>query len=45
MAHYTAGQLTDVEQKQNGRYADRREPKFDAAWVKSVVGRKAACEE
>lgn len=38
-------QLTDVEQEQNGLYTYRREPKFDAAWVKSVVGRKAACEE
>ena len=37
-------QLTDVEQEQNGLYTYWREPKFDAGWVKSVVGRKAACE-
>lgn len=37
-------QLTDVEQEQNGLYTYRREPKFDASWVKSVVGRKASCE-
>lgn len=38
-------QLTDVEQEQNGLYTYDRRPKFDAAWVKEVVGRKAACEE
>jgi len=38
-------QLTDVEQEQNGLYTYDREPKFDPDWVKSVVSRKAACEQ
>lgn len=38
-------QLTDVEQEQNGLYTYDRKPKFDAAWVKSVVSRPAACEK
>ena len=37
-------QLTDVEQEQNGLYTYERRPKFDAAWVSSVVSRKAAME-
>ena len=38
-------QLTDVEQEQNGLYTYQREPKFDPAWAKSVMGRKAAIED
>lgn len=38
-------QLTDVEQEQNGLYTYQREAKFDPAWVKSVMGRKAAIED
>ena len=38
-------QLTDVEQEQNGLYTYQREPKFDTAWAKSVMGRKAAIED
>ena len=38
-------QLTDVEQEQNGLYTYQREPKLDPAWVKSVIGRKAAIED
>lgn len=37
-------QLTNVEQEQNGLYTYDRKPKFDPAWVASVVGRKAAIE-
>ena len=38
-------QLTDVEQEQNGLYTYDRVPKFEPAWFKSVVSRKAAIEE
>jgi len=38
-------QLTDVEQEQNGLYTYDRKAKFDPAWVKSVLSRKAAIEE
>ena len=38
-------QLTDVEQEQNGLYTYTRQPKFDPAWVKSVMSRKAAIED
>ena len=38
-------QLTDVEQEQNGLYTYDRKPKFDPAWVRGVVARKAAIEE
>ena len=42
---YTFTQLTDVEQEQNGLYTYERVPKFDPAWVKSVISRKAAIED
>ena len=38
-------QLTDVEQEQNGLYTYEREPKFDIAWIRSVMSRKAAIED
>ena len=38
-------QLTDVEQEQNGLYTYDRRPKFDAAWIRSVMSRKAAIED
>ena len=38
-------QLTDVEQEQNGLYTYDRKPKFDPAWVSSVISRKAAIED
>ena len=38
-------QLTDVEQEQNGLYTYERQPKFDPAWVHSVLSRKAAIED
>ena len=38
-------QLTDVEQEQNGLYTYDRVAKFDPAWVRSVVSRKAAIED
>ena len=38
-------QLTDVEQEQNGLYTYDRKAKFDPAWVKSVMSRKAAIED
>ena len=38
-------QLTDVEQEQNGLYTYQRVPKFDPAWVRSVMSRKAAIED
>ena len=38
-------QLTDVEQEQNGLYTYDRKPKFDAAWIRSVMSRKAAIED
>ena len=38
-------QLTDVEQEQNGLYTYERKPKFDPAWVHSVLSRKAAIED
>ena len=37
-------QLTDIEQEQNGLYTYDRIPKFDTAWVRGVVARKAAME-
>ena len=37
-------QLTDVEQEQNGLYTYDRKAKFDPAWIRSVIGRKAAIE-
>ncbi len=37
-------QLTDVEQEQNGLYTADRKPKFDAAVIRSINARKAACE-
>ena len=38
-------QLTDVEQEQNGLYTYDRRHKFDAAWIRSVMSRKAAIED
>ena len=38
-------QLTDVEQEQNGLYTYQRQAKFDPAWVRSVMARKAAIED
>ena len=38
-------QLTDVEQEENGMYYYDRRPKFDAAWIRSVLSRKAAIED
>ena len=38
-------QLTDVEQEQNGLYTYDRHSKFDAAWIRSVMSRKAAIED
>ena len=38
-------QLTDVEQEQNGLYTYDRRPKFDTAWIRSVMSRKAAIED
>ena len=38
-------QLTDVEQEQNGLYTYDRVPKFDPAWFKEVLSRKAAIED
>ena len=38
-------QLTDVEQEQNGLLTYDRKAKFDPAWVRSVLGRKAAIED
>ena len=38
-------QLTDVEQEQNGLYTYDRRPKFDAAWIRGVMSRKAAIED
>ena len=38
-------QLTDVEQEENGLYYYDRRPKFDAAWIRSVMSRKAAIED
>ena len=38
-------QLTDVEQEQNGLYTYDRRSKFDAAWIRSVMSRKAAIED
>ena len=38
-------QLTDIEQEQNGLYYYDRTPKFDVAWLHSVMSRKAAIED
>ncbi len=37
-------QLTDVEQEHNGLFYYDRTPKFDTAWLKRIVSRKAAYE-
>ena len=38
-------QLTDVEQEQNGLYTFDRRPKFDPAFFREVLSRKAAAEK
>ena len=38
-------QLTDVEQEQNGLYTAQRVPKFDTAFFRQALSRKAAIEE
>ena len=38
-------QLTDVEQEMNGLYTYDRKPKFDPAFMKSVLSQKAAFEK
>lgn len=38
-------QLTDVEQEQNGLYTYDRKPKFPPEEIRSILARKAACEE
>ena len=38
-------QIYDVEQEQNGMYTYDRKPKFDAARIRAINSRKAACEK
>lgn len=45
MCAFCYTQLTDVEQEVNGLYTYDRKPKFDPAWVRSVVTQPAAIEQ
>lgn len=38
-------QIYDVEQEQNGMFTYDRKPKFDAARIKAINSRRAACEK
>lgn len=44
MCGFCYTQLTDVEQEVNGLYTFDRQPKFDVAWIRSVVAQPAAIE-
>lgn len=45
MCAYCYTQLTDVFQEKNGIYAFDRRPKFDAARLRAIFGKKAAIEK
>lgn len=44
MCGFCYTQLTDVEQEVNGLHDYHRNPKFDVAWIRSVVAQPAAIE-
>jgi beta-galactosidase/beta-glucuronidase len=44
MCGFCYTQLTDVEQEVNGLYTSLREPKFEPAVIRSIVGQSAAIE-